>query len=150
MSTANCRRSRSPSSCTPKASATFFWCRKIPTPIRLPTPRQVKGASAIVFVQTCAAEKRRRRKRGTLEDPQRRVVINSAVCEGCGDCSVQSNCISVEPLETELGRKRTINQSSCNKDFSCVKGFCPSFVTVDGGALRKRVPVDLGTIGTLP
>lgn len=114
------------------------------------TLRQVKGTSAIVFVQTCAAEKRRRRKRGTLEDPAKRVVINAAVCEGCGDCSVQSNCISVEPLETELGRKRTINQSSCNKDFSCVKGFCPSFVTVDGGALRKRVPADLGAIGALP
>jgi indolepyruvate ferredoxin oxidoreductase len=114
------------------------------------TLRQVKGASAIVFVQTCAAEKRRRRKRGTLEDPQRRVLINPAVCEGCGDCSVQSNCISVEPLETEMGRKRTINQSSCNKDYSCLKGFCPSFVTVDGGKLRRRAPADLGNIGDLP
>jgi indolepyruvate ferredoxin oxidoreductase len=112
--------------------------------------RQVKGASAIVFVQTCAAEKRRRRKRGTMEDPQRRVLINPAVCEGCGDCSVQSNCISVEPLETELGRKRTINQSTCNKDYSCLKGFCPSFVTVDGGKLRRRAPADLGNIGDLP
>src|SRR6201991_788763 len=112
--------------------------------------REIKGASAIVFVQTCAAEKRRRRKRGTLEDPQRRVLINPAVCEGCGDCSVQSNCISVEPLETEMGRKRTINQSSCNKDYSCLKGFCPSFVTVDGGKLRRRAPADLGNIGALP
>ncbi len=112
--------------------------------------REIKGASAIVFVQTCAAEKRRRRKRGTLEDPARRVLINPAVCEGCGDCSVQSNCISVEPLETELGRKRTINQSSCNKDYSCLKGFCPSFVTVDGGKLKRKAPVELGAIGALP
>ena len=114
------------------------------------TLRDTPGCSAIVFVQTCAAEKRRRRKRGLMEDPQRRVMINSAVCEGCGDCSVQSNCISVEPLETELGRKRTINQSSCNKDYSCVKGFCPSFVTIDGGKLRKRAPVDLGNLGYIP
>ncbi|WP_315833249.1 indolepyruvate ferredoxin oxidoreductase family protein [Bradyrhizobium prioriisuperbiae] len=114
------------------------------------TLRETPGCSAIVFVQTCAAEKRRRRKRGLLEDPPKRVVINSAVCEGCGDCSVQSNCISVEPLETALGRKRAINQSSCNKDFSCVKGFCPSFVTVHGGQLRKKAPVDLGAIGELP
>jgi len=112
--------------------------------------REIKGTSAIVFVQTCAAEKRRRRKRGTMEDPQRRVMINPAVCEGCGDCSVQSNCISVEPLETELGRKRTINQSTCNKDYSCLKGFCPSFVTVDGGKPRRRAPADLGDLGDLP
>ncbi|WP_371420884.1 indolepyruvate ferredoxin oxidoreductase family protein [Tardiphaga sp.] len=112
--------------------------------------REVPGCSAIVFVQTCAAEKRRRRKKGILEDPQRRVIINPAVCEGCGDCSVQSNCISVEPLETPLGRKRTINQSSCNKDYSCLKGFCPSFVTVDGGKLKRKAPVELGTIGALP
>ncbi|MBR1197639.1 indolepyruvate ferredoxin oxidoreductase family protein [Bradyrhizobium sp. AUGA SZCCT0240] len=114
------------------------------------TLRKVKGASAIVFVQTCAAEKRRRRKRGMLEDPARRVMINPAVCEGCGDCSVQSNCISVEPLETELGRKRTINQSTCNKDYSCLKGFCPSFVTIDGGKMRKRAPGGVGDIGELP
>jgi indolepyruvate ferredoxin oxidoreductase len=112
--------------------------------------REIKGASAIVFVQTCAAEKRRRRKRGLLEDPSRRVLINPAVCEGCGDCSVQSNCISVEPLETEFGRKRTINQSACNKDYSCLKGFCPSFVTVDGGALRRRAPAGVSDIGELP
>ncbi|WP_436446812.1 hypothetical protein, partial [Enterococcus faecium] len=79
-----------------------------------------------------------------MEDPSTRVVINAAVCEGCGDCSVQSNCISVDPLETEMGRKRTINQSTCNKDYSCVKGFCPSFITIDGGTLRKRAPVDIG------
>jgi indolepyruvate ferredoxin oxidoreductase len=114
------------------------------------TCRTLKGTSAIVFVQTCAAEKRRRRKRGLMEDPRRRVLINPAVCEGCGDCSVQSNCISVEPLETELGRKRTINQSSCNKDYSCLKGFCPSFVTVDGGKLKSRAPADIGDIGELP
>jgi indolepyruvate ferredoxin oxidoreductase len=112
--------------------------------------REIKGTSAIVFVQTCAAEKRRRRKRGLMEDPAQRVLINPAVCEGCGDCSVQSNCISVEPLETELGRKRAINQSTCNKDYSCLKGFCPSFVTVHGAKLRHRAPPDLGSIGELP
>ena len=111
------------------------------------TCRTLKGASAIVFVQTCAAEKRRRRKRGLMEDPARRVMINPAVCEGCGDCSVQSNCISVEPLETEMGRKRTINQSTCNKDYSCLKGFCPSFVTIDGGKPRRRAPANLGDTG---
>ena len=99
--------------------------------------RELKGVSAIVYVQTCATEKRRRRKQGKLVDPARRVVINEAVCEGCGDCGVQSNCVSVLPLETELGRKRTIDQSSCNKDQSCLRGFCPSFVTVEGAELRK-------------
>src|SRR6185369_2424034 len=111
------------------------------------TCRTLKGTSAIVFVQTCAAEKRRRRKRGLMEDPARRVMINPAVCEGCGDCSVQSNCISVEPLETAMGRKRTINQSTCNKDYSCVKCFCPSFVTIDGGKPRRRAPANLGDTG---
>jgi indolepyruvate ferredoxin oxidoreductase len=99
--------------------------------------REIKGTSAIIYDQTCATEKRRRRKRGTLVDPAKRVVINELVCEGCGDCSVQSNCLSVEPLETEFGRKRRINQSTCNKDYSCVKGFCPSFITVEGGQLKK-------------
>jgi len=99
--------------------------------------REIKGTSAIIYDQTCATEKRRRRKRGKMVDPAKRVVINELVCEGCGDCSVQSNCMSVEPLETEFGRKRQINQNSCNKDFSCVKGFCPSFVTVEGGQMKK-------------
>lgn len=99
--------------------------------------RELDGCNAIVYAQTCAAEKRRRRKRGLMPDPSKRVIINSDVCEGCGDCSIQSNCVSVEPLDTPMGRKRTINQSSCNKDFSCVQGFCPSFVTVEGGELRK-------------
>jgi indolepyruvate ferredoxin oxidoreductase len=99
--------------------------------------REVQGVSAIIYDQTCAAEKRRRRKKGEYPDIAKRAVINEAVCEGCGDCSVASNCLSVEPLETEFGRKRQINQSSCNKDFSCVKGFCPSFVTVEGGQLKK-------------
>ncbi|HEX2010968.1 MAG TPA: indolepyruvate ferredoxin oxidoreductase family protein [Roseateles sp.] len=99
--------------------------------------REIAGTTAIIYDQTCATEKRRRRKRGKLVDPAKRVVINELVCEGCGDCSVQSNCLSVEPLETDFGRKRQINQNSCNKDYSCVKGFCPSFVTIEGGELRK-------------
>ena len=99
--------------------------------------RDIDGVTAIIYDQTCATEKRRRRKRGTLPDPALRVFINEAVCEGCGDCSAASNCLSVIPLETEFGRKRAIDQSACNKDFSCVNGFCPSFVTIEGGALRK-------------
>ncbi|HXZ08657.1 MAG TPA: indolepyruvate ferredoxin oxidoreductase family protein [Paraburkholderia sp.] len=99
--------------------------------------REIAGTSILIYDQTCATEKRRRRKRGAFPDPAKRVVINEAVCEGCGDCSVQSNCLSVEPLETEYGTKRQINQSTCNKDFSCLKGFCPSFVSVEGGQLRK-------------
>ncbi len=100
--------------------------------------REIKGVSILIYDQTCATEKRRRRKRGKLEDPKKRVFINSLVCEGCGDCGVKSFCVSVLPKDTEYGRKREIDQSGCNKDYSCVKGFCPSFVTVHGGGLKKR------------
>jgi indolepyruvate ferredoxin oxidoreductase len=104
--------------------------------------REVPGVSVLIYEQACATEKRRRRKRGTLPDPQRFAVINELVCEGCGDCSVASNCLSVEPKETPFGRKRQINLSSCNKDFSCLDGFCPSFVTVEGGTRRKKAAAD--------
>ncbi len=102
-----------------------------------------EGVSAIVYVQTCAAEKRRRRKRGLFPDPDKRLFINTDVCEGCGDCGVQSNCVSIVPAETELGRKRAIDQSSCNKDFSCIKGFCPSFVTLKGAKVRKEATTEI-------
>jgi len=110
--------------------------------------RDIKGLTILIYDQTCAAEKRRRRKRGLYPDPPKRVFINELVCEGCGDCSVASNCVSVQPLDTEFGRKRQIDQSNCNKDYSCVEGFCPSFVTVHGGSL-KRVKTDAVDSGQL-
>ncbi|MEO6564435.1 MAG: DUF6537 domain-containing protein, partial [Casimicrobiaceae bacterium] len=112
--------------------------------------REIPGCTVLLYDQTCAAEKRRRRKRGTFPNPDKRVIINELVCEGCGDCGVQSNCVAVAPVDSEFGRKRTIDQSSCNKDFSCVKGFCPSFVTVEGGSLRKPKKAEGGDFSSLP
>jgi len=112
--------------------------------------RDTPGCTVLLYDQTCAAEKRRRRKRGKFPDPAKRVFINELVCEGCGDCGVKSNCVSVAPVETEFGRKRTIDQSSCNKDYSCVNGFCPSFVTVEGGGLRKPKKAEGGDFPALP
>jgi len=114
------------------------------------TLRDTEGCTILLYDQTCAAEKRRRRKRGKYPDPAKRVFINELVCEGCGDCGVKSNCVSVSPVETEFGRKRAIDQSTCNKDFSCVNGFCPSFVTVEGGALRKPQKAKAGELPDLP
>lgn len=111
--------------------------------------REIEGVSAIIYIQTCAAEKRRRRKRGQFPDPDKRVFINTDICEGCGDCGIQSNCVSIVPVETELGRKRAIDQSSCNKDFSCLKGFCPSFVTLEGAKVKKEATTEL-TLPDLP
>ena len=110
---------------------------------------QTTGVSAILYVQTCAAEKRRRRKRGQFPDPDQRIFINTDICEGCGDCGVQSNCVAITPVDTELGRKRQIDQSACNKDFSCVNGFCPSFVTLHGAVVKKRGKTTL-SIPNLP
>lgn len=108
---------------------------------------QIPGVTVMIYDQTCASEKRRRRKRGEYPDPDKRVIINDLVCEACGDCSVQSNCVAVQPVETEFGRKRQIDQSNCNKDFSCVKGFCPSFVTVHGAKIKKALPETISTDG---
>ncbi len=107
--------------------------------------REVEGTSLIIYDQTCAAEKRRRRKRGEFPDPPKRLLINKEVCEGCGDCGLASNCVAILPEESPLGRKRRIDQSACNKDYSCVKGFCPSFVSIHGGTLKQKNPPSAAT-----
>ena len=114
--------------------------------------REIEGVTVLLYDQVCAAEKRRRRKRGKMEDPAKRLFINSAVCEGCGDCGVKSNCVAIKPIETPLGRKREIDQSVCNKDYSCLKGFCPSFVTVSGEAANQAAikPAQSGPRPALP
>ena len=112
--------------------------------------RDTEGCTAIIYAQTCAAEKRRRRKKGILDDPPKRIFINDAVCEGCGDCGVQSNCLSIVPRQTPFGRKRAIDQSACNKDYSCVRGFCPSFVSVHGGQLRKHQALSHSNVWAQP
>lgn len=112
--------------------------------------RRERGVTVLIYDQTCAAEKRRRRKLDRYPDPDRRLFINELVCEGCGDCSTQSNCVAIQPLESELGRKRKIDQSACNKDFSCVKGFCPSFVSIEGGRPRRSASIDVSAAADLP
>ncbi|NUH64872.1 indolepyruvate ferredoxin oxidoreductase family protein [Sulfitobacter sp. S0837] len=109
--------------------------------------REIPGVTVLIYEQTCATEKRRKRKRGLMDDPKKFVMINDLVCEGCGDCSLESNCLSVEPKKTEFGTKRQINQSTCNKDYSCLNGFCPSFVTIEGGSRRKRSGAGLDVAG---
>ncbi|MEM7718403.1 MAG: indolepyruvate ferredoxin oxidoreductase family protein [Pseudomonadota bacterium] len=125
------------------------WHDRSEMPVVQKRMAETEGVSVILYVQTCAAEKRRRRKRGQFPDPDKRVFINTDICEGCGDCGVQSNCVSIVPVETELGRKRAIDQSSCNKDFSCLDGFCPSFVTIEGAEIRRDATVEIET-GELP
>ena len=112
--------------------------------------RKEPGVSVLIYDQVCATEKRRRRKRGKMTVAPRKVIINERVCEGCGDCSVQSNCLSLVPVETEFGRKRTVDQSSCNQDYSCLEGFCPSFVTVEGAELRREPERDMPDLTNLP
>ena len=102
---------------------------------------EINDTTAIIYDQTCAAEKRRRRKKGILPEPKKKIFINENVCEGCGDCGIQSNCVSITPVETEYGRKRQIDQSNCNKDYTCVDGFCPSFVSVEGDVSLKKTKI---------